>query len=101
VGTNGFGDGAAAFGVWGVFDAGAFGAAAGAGEMAKVVEEKSRKSEKEKRVACFIFRMCVMRVNGGCSLFVICWICEGEGLYRVEIRGQRNDRLVKCYGCEI
>jgi len=57
VGTKGFGDGAAAFGVWGVFAAGAFGAAAGAGEIAKVVEEKSRKSEKEKRVACFIFQL--------------------------------------------
>jgi len=54
VGTNGFGDGAAAFGVWGVFAAGA---AAGAGEIAKVVEENSRKSEKEKRVACFIFQL--------------------------------------------
>jgi len=57
VGTNGFGDGAAAFGVWGVFAAGAFGAAAGAGEMAKVVEENSSKSEREKRVACFIFQL--------------------------------------------
>jgi len=52
VGTNGFGDGAVAFGVGGVF-----GAAAGAGEMAMVVEERSRKSEKEKRVACFIFQL--------------------------------------------
>ena len=57
MGTNGFGDGAAAFGVWGVFAAGAFGAAAGAGEMAKLVEHKSRKRDKEKRVACFIFQL--------------------------------------------
>ena len=56
MGTNGFGDGAVAFGVGGVF-AVAFGAAAGAGEMAMVVEERSRKSEKEKRVACFIFQL--------------------------------------------
>ena len=56
MGTNGFGDGAVALGVGGGF-AGAFGAAAGAGEMAKVVAEKSRKSEKEKRVACFIFQL--------------------------------------------
>lgn len=47
MGTSGFGDGAVAFGVGGVF-------AAGAGEMAKVVDERSRKSEKVKRVACFI-----------------------------------------------
>ena len=52
MGTNGFGDGAVAFGVGGVF-----GAAAGAGEMAMVVEERSRKSEKKKRVACFIFQL--------------------------------------------
>lgn len=60
MGTNGFGDGAAAvvFGVGGVFVGGAFGAAAGAGEMAKVEEMSSRKSEKEKkRVACFIFQL--------------------------------------------
>lgn len=55
MGTSGFGDGAVAFGVGGVFAAGAFfGVAAGAGEMAKVVDERSRKSEKVKRVACFI-----------------------------------------------
>ena len=56
MGTTGFGDGAVAFGVGGVF-AVPFGAAAGAGEMAMVVEERSRKSEKKKRVACFIFQL--------------------------------------------
>ncbi|KAF1897465.1 hypothetical protein Lal_00035171 [Lupinus albus] len=59
-GTNGFGDSAAALGVEGVF-AGAFGA--GAGEMAKVVEENSRKSEKEKKAACFIFQDLMVYVN--------------------------------------
>ena len=53
VGTNCFGDGAAAFGVGGVFAA-AFGAAAGAGEMAKVVEARSSNSEKDKRIACVL-----------------------------------------------
>lgn len=53
MGTNGFGDGAVAFGVGGVF-VGDFGDAAGAGEMDNVVE-KRRKSEKEKkRATCFI-----------------------------------------------
>ncbi|TKY67242.1 hypothetical protein E2542_SST10134 [Spatholobus suberectus] len=36
----------------------------GAGEMAKVVEERSRKSEKEKRVACFIFQLLSQACNG-------------------------------------
>lgn len=53
MGTNGFGDGAVAFGVGGVF-AGDFGAAAGAGEMAMVEEKRRKKSEKEKRTVCFI-----------------------------------------------
>ena len=55
VGTNGFGEGAVTFGGGAAFAGAAFGAAAGAGEMAKVVEENSRKREKEKSAACFIF----------------------------------------------
>ena len=53
VGTNGFGEGAVTFGGGAAFA----GAAAGAGEMAKVVEENSRKREKEKSAACFIFQL--------------------------------------------